>query len=94
VRPRRSRTQQETEQLLGLSQGYLSKPKAALSRRVQAGLSLLRQRDGARRQAQEFSRYLALLDEVFPDVSGDDHDVLIAKYRERLTILLAKDDQA
>lgn len=85
----RPRTQQETEQLLGLSQGYLSKPRAALSRRVQAGLALIQRLDEARRQAREFSRYLALLDEVFPDVSSDDHDVLIAEYRKRLTTLSA-----
>lgn len=81
------RTKAETERLLGLSQGYLSKPKAERSPRVQAGLSLLSELDQARRHAQEFSRYLCLLDEVFPDVQGDDHETLVNEYRKRLVAL-------
>ena len=82
------RTKAETERLLGLSQGYLSKPKAETSSRVQAGLRLLSELDQSRRFAQEFSRYLCLLDEFFPDVCGDDHDALITAYRARLSKLV------
>lgn len=81
------RTKAEAERLLGLSQGYLSKPKAAQSPRVQAGLRLLQQLDEARRHAADFARYLSLLDQAFPDVSGDDHDALLRGYLDRITTL-------
>lgn len=81
------RTKAETERLLGLSEGYLSKSKAATSRRVQAGLRLLAELDATRRHAQEFARYLSLLDQAFPDVTGDSHDELIKGYSERISKL-------
>lgn len=81
------RTKLETERLLGLSQGYLSKPRARKSSRIQAGLRILDQLDEARRHAQAFARYLSLLDQAFPDVIGDSHDELITRFSERIAAL-------
>lgn len=83
-------TKEELEALFGLSQGYLSKPKAMLSRRVQAGLKLVAELDKARTQARSFARYLALWDEHFPGVTGEDDETLLRAYNERITRLKAQ----